>query len=280
MTTTKISPKRGDARNRFVEYRRRITGIADYLGRGRVQVSDDDMGTFIDVTRSQVRVTRQLMVSMGVLAWEHKGDLRAPFWQMLKFGQDLQHQIHLEMERQMRGGLSPESLRKKAGPKRSRKLTPQSQERVAVTEDRLGFQVAAVSGPERPEALRSSLAGAGPNAPAALVMAAKQYRTGRGGEDVVRAKKLLRELEEIGVAVPEELRKRATVQKDERLEAIGLVLPYIEELERRLVGAQDQLREQKDYGTLRQRVESQKHQIERLVAERTADALGQTPHRS
>jgi hypothetical protein len=158
--------------------------------------------------------------------------------------------------------------------------TRRSAERVAVAEDRLGFPVAAVAGPDRPEALRSSLVGSGPDAPAALVMAAKQYRSGVFNADAKKAADLVAQLEDIGVTVPTELRQKAQPKKDERLEAIGLVLPFIEDLERRLVVATDSLRTQADYGTLRQTIDRQRQQIERLVAERTAEALGQRPSRA
>ena len=269
-----------DTRQRFAEYRERIHAVENLIGAGEVEASDDEVAQMTGLTGAQVRVVRQLMMSMKVLHWIQPNPRTPGIWRMLVFTPQLDREIDLEMERQMRGGLTPESLRKKRGTRKTRRLTVKSQERVAVTEDRLGFPIGAVSGPERPSPL-APLAGAGPDAPAALVMAAKQYRANGGNDSEQRkAAALVKELNEIGVSVPPELAEKAKPRKDDRLEAIALVLPYIEDIERQLVAAKDTLRTQGDYGTLRQTVERQRVQIQRLVAQRTSAAMGETPHRS
>jgi len=277
-----LTRKPGGARDRFETYLRRADAIVNLLTLGRpVQISDSEIAEMTGMTLAQVRIVREILIHIGAVTWEFRhGQIVAPTWHLRMSKDELYHALDLEMERQMRGGLSPESMRKKLG-KRTRKLTRRSQERVAVHEDRLGFAVGAVAGPEPVSPLRTFLKGSGPDAPAALVMAAKQYRaTGGADSSVKKAAKLVEELEEIGVAVPPELRQRATVKKDDRLEAIGLVLPYIEDIERQLVVAKDQLRQMADYGSLKQTAARQKQQIERLVAERTAQAMGERPHRS
>lgn len=281
---TPIDPHAG-ARRRFEMHRRRIHAVAGVLTLNReVAASDVEIAQMVGMSDDRVAATRRLMLDMGVLKYRREPNGRARggyigMWTLLKDDAELFHAIDLEMERQMRGGLSSETQRRKA-PKKTRRLTRQSQERVAVQEDRLGFAVGAVAGPEPISPLRTSLKGSGPDAPAALVMAAKQYRHGRGDERVRKAQALVKELNDLGVSVPADLAEAATVKKDSRLEAVALVLPYIEDLERRLVVAQDQLRAQADYGTLKQINDRQKHQIERLVAERTQAALGERPQRA
>lgn len=270
-----------DTRSRFLEYRRRAHLVQSYVGVAS-QVGDLTLQELTGIPKGEIRTLRTLLVAIGAVEWENgqPGQLDSSTWRFLKIGAALDAALDLEMERQMRGGMSPESEAKKLRQLRRRPPTRRSVERVAVAEDRLGFAVAAVSGPERPEALRSSLVGTGPNAPAALVMAAKQYASGRDDDSVRKAKALVKELNDIGVPVPAELAARAVAKKDDRLEAVALVLPYVEDLERRLVRAEDQIREWKDYGNLRQTVERQRSQIERLVAERTREALSERPHRS
>lgn len=267
------------ARERFVGYRQRIAAVTSVLPVGIDTITNDsEMAELTGMTRGQINVTRNLMVRMGALQiWTVGGGPGRTHWKLMIDGADLDRAIDLEMERQMRGGLTPETERLKRNEARRHPPTRRSAEKVAVSEDRLGFATGAVAGPERPSPM-AAVRGAGPDAPAALVMAAKQYRRGAGDEQVAKAQQLVKQLNEMGVSVPPELAEKAAVRKDERLEAVVLVLPYIEALERKLVVANDQLREQADYGTLRQRVETQKHQIERLVADRTADALGARPH--
>ena len=273
-------PAHGTARERFDIHRARITAIASALTVGQdVTATDRELGDLIGVPHWHISAARRLMVHIGVLEFRQGGPNKPGHWRLLKDGPLLDHAIDLEMERQMRGGLSPEAVRRK-NTKKSRRLTRQSAERVAVMEDRLGFAVAAVAGPDRPEPLRTSLVGSGPNAPAALVLAAKQYRHGLHDPKQRKAAELVKELTEIGVSVPPDLAAKAAPRKDDRLEAIALVLPYIEELERNLVQANDTLRAQADYGDLKQRVEKQRSQIERLIATRTADAMTERPHHS
>lgn len=273
-------PQYGTARERFEVYRRNIHQLVDLLGTEPVETNAQEIANVLGVrSDTTVRVLRNLMIYIGALEWKGKRGGRTAVWHVIKTGQALETAINYEMERQMRGGLTPESMRKKQGTRWSRRLTARSAERVAVINDSLGLPVGAVVGPEAPKPLaQARLAGEGPNAPAALVLAAKQYCASGGiSEEVRKAKKLVAELEEIGVPVPDELRLRSNVVRDERLDAIGLVLPYIETLERQVEAQGRQLREMADYGTLKQANAKQKAQIERLVAEKTAQALGERP---
>ena len=274
-------PVHGTARERFDIHRRRIWAIAQVLTLGQpVVATDAEIGQLTGMTQHITAIARRLMMDMGVLEHRTAGNMKAGSWKLLKADDELLHAIELEMERQMRGGLSPESARrKKSQGRRTRGVTRKSQERVAVTEDRLGFAVAAVSGPEPINPLRTVLKGSGPDAPGALVLAAKQYaRDGGKSAEQRKAADLVKELNEIGVSVPPELAAKAAVRKDDRLEAIGLVLPYIEALEKRMKVLNEQLEQQADYGALRQKAEAQHRQIERLVAGRTADAMRADPN--
>jgi hypothetical protein len=269
------------ARQRFDIHRRRIHAVATVLTRDRVvTATDEEIGQLVGMKRWNVTTTRRLMIAIGALEILRIPGQKMAGWKLLLDDAELFHAIDLEMERQMRGGMSPESQRTHNTKSRKlRKLTPKSQEQAAVTEDRLGFAVAAVVGPEPINALRTSLKGSGPDAPGALVLAAKQYaRDGGRSAEQRKAAQLVKELNEIGVSVPPDLAAKAAVRHDARLEAIGLVLPYVEALEQRLRAMELQLRDQADYGSLRQKVESQHRQIERLVAGRTAEAMRADPN--
>lgn len=271
-----------DVRTRFMEYRRRADAVFNLLGQGATVTNDVEVAGVIGITDGELRTVRHLLEKIGTLRWErlpNEGQHARYRWTILTDKITMYQALDLEMERQMRGGLSPETEIIKARRfRRERRVTRQSAEKVAIIEDRLGLPVGAVVGPEPPKPMaQMKLAGEGPNAPAALVMAAKQYRHGHGDETVAKAQALVKQLKEMGIEPPDDLVDKATVKRDIRLESVVLVLPYIESLERRLVQAEDQLRQQADYGQLRQVNEKQKHQIERLVAERTAQALSDRP---
>jgi hypothetical protein len=270
----------GTARERFDIHRRRVWAIAQVLTVGRqVLATDGEMGQLVGMKNHNVALTRRLMIAMRVLEYRPGGGHNPGAWKLLVADAELLNAIEMEQERQMRGGLAPEGVRTKAsGLKRTRKVTRQSQEQVAVHEDRLGLPVGAVVGPEPINPLRTSLKGEGPDAAGALVLAAKQYARKDGSAEQRKAAQLVKELNEIGVSVPPDLAAKAVIRKDDRLEAIGLVLPYIEALEKKVYAQEAQLREQADYGSLRQKVEKQHQQIERLVAGRTAEAMRSDPN--
>lgn len=289
MTRSQMSGKHASAlgvRGRFDIYRARIRAIANLLAKGQpVEATDSEIGTLVGLNRDETRITRQLMMYIGALGWStihrpQQQNWRAQHWTLLLDGADLEKAIDYEMERQMRGGLSPVTERKKAGQVRRNPPNPRAAERVAVATDRLGLETGAIVGPEAPNPMRQVATVA--NAPEALIMAAKQYRARRAGSDeaVARAKALVAQLEEIGVPVPPELRSKASVAIDGRLETILEVLPYVERLERQLVGLQDQMRNQPKVTALQQTIDRQRSQIERLVAQRTQEALGEHPRRS
>lgn len=93
--------------------------------------------------------------------------------------------------------------------------------------------VEAIAGPEAPSPFEV-LKPMRKDEPKALVEAARQYRDKTGGirskiDDVIATAK------ELGISINETaLRESVTVENDERLEIICLVLPYIEALERRV----------------------------------------------
>ncbi len=270
---------KNNLRERFDEYRSRARQIDGLVGTGTM-TSDDEVAALIGITRSQVVVARHLLVGIDALEWRGgQGRAQNSWWKMLKTGPELDAALDMEMERQMRGGLSPETeVAQQHAAKRS-PVTRQSAERPAVQSDRLGFAVGAVIGPDAPKPLVQPLTAA-QNGPAALVFAAKQYRDGVRSGDQQKALALVKELNDMGISVPPELAAKAAPKKDARLDAIALVLPYVEDIERRLVRAEDALRQQADYGTLRQTVDRQKHQIERLVAQRVGEALTERPNRT
>lgn len=260
------------ARARMDEWRRRIALIEPLLTLNRVvELKDTEIAELTGLKAAEVASTRLLMKHVGAIHYEsHRGSIAGSQWTLLKGGQDLQHALHLEMERQMRGGLAPETMRDKRK-KANRLVTRQSAEQPAVIEDRWQEPVGALIGPE-PTNVMLPLKGLGPDAAGALVLAAKQYKGGETDE-TRQARKVLLELHDLGVPAPEELAQKAVAQKDDRLEAITLVLPYIEGLERRLKALEAQLKEQGDYGTLKTIALRQKAQIERLVTEAAARSM-------
>ena len=257
------------ARARMDEHRRRIALIEPLLSLNRpVNLKDTEVSELTGLSLGEVASARLLLKHVGAL--DYKADHQrsnGSQWMLLKSGQTLQHALHLEMERQMRGGLSPETLRDKRK-RANRIVTTQSAEQPAVIEDRWQEPVGAVIGPE-PTNVMLPLKGLGPDAAGALVLAAKQYKGGETDE-TRQARKILLELHDLGIPAPEELAQKAVAQKDDRLEAIALVLPYIDALERRAKAAQALLDEMKDYGTLKRINERQRQQIERMVAEGVA----------
>jgi hypothetical protein len=260
------------ARARMDEWRRRIALIEPLLTLNRaVELKDAEIAELTGLKPAEVASSRLLLLHVGAIHYEsHRGHIAGSQWTLLKAGQDLQHALHLEMERQMRGGLSPETMRDKRK-KANKIVTRRSAEQPAVIEDRWQEPVGALIGPE-PTNVMLPLKGLGPDAAGALVLAAKQYKGGETDE-TRQARKILLELHDLGIPAPEELAQKAVAQKDDRLEAISLVLPYIDGLERRLKALEAQLKEQGDYGTLKTIALRQKAQIERLVTEAAARSM-------
>ncbi len=255
-------------RERFDEYRRRAFDIAQLLTLG--QPVPATFATIADATgmsQSQAHEMKDLLVTVAAIDWR-RGLGGVGTWTLKMPTDQMFNALEMEMERQMRGGLTPSQLARK---RRVSGVTRQSAERVAVIEDRIGLPVGAVVGPEAPNVLQP-LKGLGPDGPGALVMAAKQYRGGVT-EATRKAAQMVEDLSAMGVPVPAELRERAKPRTDDRLEAIRLVLPYIEALERRLVATEDQVKQMADYGSLKQTVDRQRTQIERMVADRTAASM-------
>lgn len=270
-----------DVRTRFDVYRDRAHRIVALVASPNgTTISEKELAEMIGISTGELTTTRHLLVAIGavMLDTSHK----PATWHVLKGGDELDQALDIEMERQMRGGYSPEARRKQVSLTKHHPPTRKTSEQVAVEEDRLGFPVGAVVGPE-PESPMFGLKQIEKHErePAALVNAAKQYVSAKAGGDtkIKRAVALINELNEIGVPIPPELRAAATVPTDERLEAIALVLPYITALERRVVALSDQLRDQPKISTLTQTVQKQRSQIERLVAERTQAALEERARR-
>lgn len=279
-TTDTASPEfnHSTARERFDVWRPMIRQIANLLRLDEeVRTSSKELAALIGTRHSAIDTARRLMVFIGALRMEGYG------WVLLKDGADLDRAIDLEMERQMRGGLSPETIRDKARPGRRHRpgVTRQSAEKVAVITDRYQEPVGAIVGPEAPKPMAQQLLkGSGSDAPAALVLAAKQYaKTGGRTPEADKAATLMAQLGELGITVPDELVAKARVIPDERLENIGLVLPYIEALERQVVGLGNQLREMSDYGELKRYRDSHKKQNEKDVADRVAAAMREEARR-
>ena len=98
-------------------------------------------------------------------------------------------------------------------------------------EKRNGEPVAAIAGPDAASPFTAIMLGRKANDAKALVEAARQYRD--------RDKKLRDSIEslvatakELGITVPiDDIQKMIVLEEDERLAAVALVLPYIEDLE-------------------------------------------------
>lgn len=271
-----------DVRKRFEVYRQRTRRMVALVRHPQGStISDKELGEIMGIPTGEVTVTRHLLMAIGVISWSG-GAGQPGVWWVMKSDAEIEQALDLEMERQMRGGQSPESQLHDRRRIRRNPPTRVSAEKVAVETDRLGLPVGAVAGPDAPKPMHDlGLIERSHREPEALVLSAKQYVAAKAGGDekVARAQKLMAELEEIGVPVPEELRQAATVPKDDRLEVIALVLPYVEALERRVVALSDQLRDQPKITDLQQTVSKQRSQIERLVAERTQAALGERGRR-
>jgi hypothetical protein len=264
------------ARERFDVWRPLIRSIANVLTINvNIATSTREVAEMTGAPVSRIEGARRLMVFIGALEVAHG---RTGRWRLLKDGADLDRAIDLEMERQMRGGLAPETIRDH---KKRRGVTRESAEQVAIIEDRIGLPVGAIVGRDRPQPVaQAALRGDGSDAPGALVLAAKQYRDTQGVDDRTRkAQETVAALTELGVDVPDALLVAARPRTDDRLAAIALVLPYVEALERQVVALGDQLRSMADYGELKRYRESHRKQNERDVADRVAQAMREEARR-
>lgn len=269
--TTSAAFNHGTARQRFDVWRPLIRQIANLLRLDEaVRTSADELAALTGQRRSTIDTAARLMIFMGAL--HHHG----PNWKLLKDGPDLDRAIDLEMERQMRGGFSPETIRDQH---KRKGVTRRSAEKVAVITDRHQEPVGAIVGPEPPKPLEV-LKGSGSDAPAALVLAAKQYaKSGGRTPDHDKADEAIRALRELGVTPPTDLLMKATVEHDDRLESIGLVLPYVEALERQVHGLAEQLRQMSDYGELKQYKERHRKEHDAMVASNLAAAMREQARR-
>jgi hypothetical protein len=261
------------ARERFEVYEERARQLYALVGNKPTTVKGTELAAMTGLSSSIVTYTAQMLVRLGVLRYTStRGSTSGAEWEFLTDWAGIKRALDLEMENEMRGAPSiREVIRRRTQKKR---VTRKAAEKVAVTEDRLGFPVAAVAGPEAPKPLEPVVT-YGSRAPEALVMAAKQYRARRIGNDpgIQQAKRLIKELESLEVPVPPDLRNRAEAAPDARLEAVVLVLPYIERLERDVAELANLRRQVNEVGPLRQQVERQRKQIEGLVSGRVADAM-------
>jgi hypothetical protein len=137
-----------------------------------------------------------------------------------------------------------------------------------------GEETKAIVGPDAP----SSFAGLAPlrkNEAYALVEAARQY-TQRGTKMQEALAEFLHQAEELGLTVDDTKLQGSfgKAKKDERLESVGLVLPYITSLEQRVERLTTDLNAERarfaEFGQLKSTVASQRSHIERLIAEREA----------
>lgn len=138
-----------------------------------------------------------------------------------------------------------------------------------------GFAVEAISGPDRPTMLEA-LRDLRKDESYALVEAARQY-LGRERNLGSGIETLLAQASALGVKIDvESLRSAITIERDDRLESVSLVLPYIDLLERqveRLTTANVEYRSKlKAHDDLARENKSLRDQNTRLIAQRVAIA--------
>lgn len=153
---------------------------------------------------------------------------------------DKRHQAELMEPRASRGSTKPRATASPPVEKQSvtqvtvRKVNGADETipmKVAVSteppKDRSAEILRAVAGPDREDGWQKALASLRKDEHYALVEAARQYA---GRRDELRSK--VKELEAAGVTLKVTIEEAFDFERDERLETIALVLPYIDQLER------------------------------------------------
>lgn len=282
-------------KERWERQRTVIAKLYDHWQAGNdVKTSVGDVATLLDVPRGDVEGASTEAVAAGILVREQRRNGRyiTSHWMLIPetkaeaLGQLDAHFTKVEEARLAswkdgtargvhRSGsvLKPtkREVEKAAIQKRAAELAAQPAVKPALEERVAQGNGAAITGPDAPKPF-AALAPMRKNEAAALVEAARQYAD-RGSTVDAKLDEIERTMATIGVAFDREmLRGSITLERDERLETVGLVLPYIHELEQRVArltqdntdlrGSRDELRQLKETSA------KQRQQIDRLIAER------------
>lgn len=203
-----------------------LRGLYDLMEPGKEeQIGSRSVSEALGIKQNQVDAAQRHFRQMGILSarLEYPGGGRISYWKLevSSKGRALD-MLATEHKRELLEGPWDANLAPKYRPRKVKEAPKEApSDGLALASDKSDDEVRAIAGPDAPSPfavlapLRKSESGA-------LVAAAQQYRD----RHALLATKL-KELREAGINVDE---KAITLARDERLETIMLVLPYIEDL--------------------------------------------------
>lgn len=233
------------------EWSRTLGKLYSLLGDKEVTTSRSELATAIDEPIRNVQVLLAVLRHLGVMEHSYvrheSGQGRASRYRFVVPQQDA------EVILDKFGWENITSYKEETRPRR---------ERVAVASPRDGGELKAVAGPDRPSPF-ALLRPLKYSESAAQVEAAKQYR-----ERVSFIEQQLETFREKGIKVD---RSAFKVDRDPRLDAISLALPYIEGLEKQVENLSANLKRSGDIPALRKQLEETQVALKRCQEARKAE---------